>query len=140
MNFSNLNTLKKLEALLELQQQQHQQEQHQQQEQEQEQKFFKKVDPLELFTQISEEKYGFKSYNLLPNTFIYRVTKQENLQSDKATYFSLWYGTTNKYIKKNRDNYLQVYSVKKNKTLNILDLSNLDVINTLLRLSFYYYL
>lgn len=72
---------------------------------------------------------------LQPNLYLYRGNRKKIELSNIATYFAAWYGTCNFYMG-TKKGYLNIYQLKNN-NLNLLDISDVRTINTLLRKSFH---
>ena len=79
---------------------------------------------------------GFTCIKLFNNTFLYRGNKKKTELKHYETYFAPWYGTTNNYIPKRAEGYMEIYELY-NKNLKLFDLSNLENINKLLRDTFH---
>ena len=67
-----------------------------------------------------------------PNLFLYRGNKVKTNLKNQATYFAPWYGTSNSYLPKGKEGVFEIYQIKANVTLNLLDLSKLENLNKLL--------
>ena len=82
-----------------------------------------------------KDNKGFICIKLLPNIYLYRGNKNKTILN-RETYFAPWYGTTNGYIPKKKTGFLEIYQIKNN-NLKLLDLSNVENINKLLRDTFH---
>ena len=102
------------------------------------QNFQRNVQQLNWLSPVTRKNsLGLNLVDLLPSVYLYRVTNHEKLKSNRATYFTVWYGTLNAYIE--NEKYFQIYTKKENRTLNLLDLGDVETINKLLRMTFYGY-